>query len=83
MVNGKRVNIPSYIVKPGDEISVREKSKKMDIILSSIRTIKGDIDLPWLDLNKAKMLGVFKSIPERDQMNLTINEQLVVELYSK
>ena len=83
MVNGKRVNIPSYIVKPGDEISVREKSKKMDIILSSIRTIKGDIDLPWLDLNKAKMLGVFKSIPERDQMNLTINEQLVVEFYSK
>ena len=83
MVNGKRVNIPSYIVKPGDEISVREKSKKIDIILSSIRTIKGDIDLPWLDLNKAKMLGVFKSIPERDQMNLTINEQLVVELYSK
>ena len=55
----------------------------MEIILSSIRTIKGDIDLPWLDLNKAKMLGVFKSIPERDQMNLTINEQLVVELYSK
>ena len=83
MVNGKRVNIPSYIIKPGDEISVREKSKKMDIILSSIRTIKGDIDLPWFDLDKAKMLGVFKSIPERDQMNLTINEQLVVELYSK
>jgi small subunit ribosomal protein S4 len=83
MVNGKRVNIPSYIVKPGDEISVREKSKKMDIILSSIRTIKGDINLPWFDLDKAKMLGVFKSIPERDQMNLTINEQLVVELYSK
>ena len=45
--------------------------------------IKGDIELPWLDLDKAKMLGVFVSIPERDQMNLTINEQLVVELYSK
>jgi small subunit ribosomal protein S4 len=55
----------------------------MDIILDSIRTVKGDIDLPWLDLDKAKMLGVFNSIPERDQMNLTINEQLVVELYSK
>ena len=55
----------------------------MDIILNSIRMIKGDIDLPWLDLDKAKMLGVFNSIPERDQMNLTINEQLVVELYSK
>ena len=45
--------------------------------------VKGDIDLPWLDLDKAKMLGVFISIPERDQMSLTINEQLVVELYSK
>ena len=83
LVNGVSVNIPSYIVKPGDKISVREKSKKMDIILDSIRTIKGDIDLPWLDLDKAKMLGLFNSVPERDQMNLTINEQLVVELYSK
>ena len=83
LVNGRLVNIPSFIVKPGDEISVRDKSKKMDIILNSIRMIKGDIDLPWLDLDKAKMLGVFNSIPERDQMNLTINEQLVVELYSK
>ncbi len=83
LVNGKSVNIPSYIVKPGDKISVREKSKKMEIILDSIRTIKGDIDLPWLNLDKAKMLGVFENIPERDQMSLTINEQLVVELYSK
>ena len=83
LVNGVSVNIPSYIVKPGDKISVREKSKKMDIILDSIRTIKGDIELPWLDLDKAKMLGFFNSVPERDQMGLTINEQLVVELYSK
>ena len=83
LVNGKSVNIPSYIVKPGDEISGRKKSKKMDIILNSIRTIKGDIAIPWLDLDKAKMVGIFNSVPERDQMNLTINEQLVVELYSK
>tara|TARA_B100000579_G_scaffold436444_1_gene462407 strand:- start:441 stop:1058 length:618 start_codon:yes stop_codon:yes gene_type:complete len=83
LVNGKSVNIPSLIIKPGDNISVREKSKKLNIILDSIRMVKGDIDLPWLDLDKAKMLGVFISIPERDQMNLTINEQLVVELYSK
>ena len=83
LVNGKPVNIPSLIVRPGDKISVREKSKKLNIILDSIRTVKGDIDLPWLDLDKAKMLGVFNSVPERDEMNLTINEQLVVELYSK
>ena len=83
LVNDKSVNIASYIVKPGDEISVREKSKKMEIILDSIRKIKGDINLSWLDLDKAKMRGIFTSVPERDQMNLTINEQLVVELYSK
>ena len=83
MVNDKLVNIPSYILKPGDKISVKDKSKKMDIILNSVKAIKGDLDLAWLELDKAKMKGVFKSIPEREEMNLTINEQLVVELYSK
>ena len=83
LVNGVIVNIPSYILKAGDTITVRERSKKMDIILDSIRTIKGDIDLSWLSLDKAKMTGTFLSIPERDEMNLTVNEQLVVELYSK
>ena len=83
LVNGSSVNIPSYQLKDGDVISVRNKSKKMDIILESIQKIKGDIDLPWLELDKAKMTGIFLHKPERDQMNLTINEQLVVELYSK
>ena len=83
LVNGIAVNIPSYTLKPGDSISVRDRSKKMDIILDSIRTIKGDIDISWLDLDKAKMTGIFLNVPERDQMNLTVNEQLVVELYSK
>ena len=83
LVNGIAVNIPSYLLKPGDKISVRDRSKKMDIILDSIRTIKGDIGISWLDLDKAKMTGIFLNVPERDQMNLTINEQLVVELYSK
>ncbi len=83
LVNGIVVNIPSYTLKPGDTISVRDRSKKMDIILNSIRTIKGDIDLSWLELDKAKMTGIFLNVPERDQMNLTVNEQLVVELYSK
>ena len=83
LVNGVIVNIPSYVLKPGDKITVRDKSKKIDIILDSIRTIKGDIDLAWLDLDKAKMTGIYLNVPERDQMNLTVNEQLVVELYSK
>ena len=83
LVNGITVNIPSFVLKPGDKITVRNKSKKIDIILDSIRAIKGDINLSWLDLDKAKMTGVFINVPERDQMNLTIHEQLVVELYSK
>ena len=83
LVNGIAVNIPSYLLKPGDNISVRDKSKKMSIILDSIRTIKGDIELSWLNLDKAKMTGTFLNVPERDEMDLTINEQLVVELYSK
>ena len=83
LVNNKVVNIPSYIVNPGDVIEVRKKSKKMDIILDAMRRIKGDMDLPWLGLDKAKMRGTFVAVPDRDEMQLTVNEQLVVELYSK
>ena len=83
ILNGKCVNIPSLIVKPGDVVSIRNKSKKMDCIIESMKNIKGDIDLAWLSLDKAKMSGTFISIPEREDMKLTVNEQLVVELYSK
>jgi small subunit ribosomal protein S4 len=70
-------------VKQGDVIEVRDKSKKMDIILESMRRIKGDMDLSWLELDKAKLRGTFVAVPDRDDMQLTVNEQLVVELYSK
>ena len=83
LLNGKCVNIPSLILKPGDVVSVRNRSKKMDCIIESMKNIKGDIDLAWLSLDKAKMSGTFISIPEREDMKLTVNEQLVVELYSK
>jgi len=83
LVNGKKVNIPSAMVKIGDVIQVRDKSKKMDIILESVKRIKGDIDIPWLELDKAKMKGTVTDIPERDQMDQTINDRLVVEIYSK
>ena len=83
LLNDKCVNIPSLIVKPGDVVSIRNKSKKMDCIIESMKNIKGDIDLAWLSLDKAKMLGTFISVPDREDMKLTVNEQLVVELYSK
>jgi len=83
LVNGKAVNIPSFSVKPGDVINVKDKSKKMDIILNSMKRIKGDMELTWLQLDKAKMQGSFIEVPDRDQMNLTFDERKVVELYSK
>ena len=83
LLNNKCVNIPSLIVKPGDVVSIRNKSKKMDCVIESMKNIKGDIDLAWLSLDKAKMSGTFISVPEREDMKLTVNEQLVVELYSK
>jgi len=83
LVNGRIVNIPSFLVTPGDVIQVRDGSRKMEIFSDSIRRIKGDLDLPWLEIEKAKMKGTFIAVPERDQMNIEVNERLVVELYSK
>lgn len=83
LLNNRRCNYPSATVKPGDVIQVRERSKKMEIIMEAMKRIKGDIGLPWLELDKAKMTGTFLAVPERDEMALTVNEQLVVELYSK
>ena len=83
LVNDIKVNIPSYLVKPGDQIKVREKSKKLDVILDSVRLVKGDIDLPWLELDKAKLTGTFTDVPDREDMGVIVNEQLIVELYSK
>ena len=80
LVNNKKVNIPSYSVKPGDVVQVRDKIRKMDIVLDSMKRIKGDLDLPWLELDKAKMTGNVIAIPEREDMQVLVNEQLVVEL---
>jgi small subunit ribosomal protein S4 len=83
MVNGAKVNIASYRLKPGDVVQVREKSKKLDIILNSIKMVKGDLNVSWLSVDKAKMEGTFVNYPERDEIDLTMNEQLVVEYYSR
>ena len=83
LVNNSKVNIPSYLVKPGDKIKVRDRSKKLDVILDSVRQIKGDLDLQWLELDKAKLTGTFIDIPAREDMGVIADEQLIVELYSK
>lgn len=83
MVNDQVVNIPSYILKPGDMIKAREKSRKLEIIHNAMRRIADDNQMPWLQLDKAKLTGVFLARPQRDEIPEEVNEQLVVELYSK
>ncbi|MDD3724395.1 MAG: 30S ribosomal protein S4 [Bacteroidales bacterium] len=81
MVNGELVNIPSYLLKPGDMVSVRERSKSLEIINDSL-TGKFN-NFSWLELDSATMSGKFMSYPERSDIPENIKEQLIVELYSK
>ena len=83
LVNGKSVNIPSFQVNVSDVISIREKSKKQVRIQDAL-AIAEQLTFPeWLDVNIKAMEGTFKSVPERSELPAEINEQLVVELYSK
>lgn len=82
-VNGQCVNIPSFQVKPEDVVAIREKSRKQARIQDSL-SVAEQVGFPdWVDVDVTKMEGVFKTIPDRDELPPDINEQLVVELYSK
>ena len=84
LVNGKRVNIPSYVVSAGDKIEIREKSRAMKEIVASLAQVEKRPQLTWLELDKNNFAGVFKGEPVRDEMNEPqIREQLVVEYYSR
>ncbi|WP_440988198.1 30S ribosomal protein S4 [Aeromonas hydrophila] len=83
MVNGRVVNIPSFQVPPEDVICVREKAKKQARIKASLE-VAGQREKPtWVEVDAAKMEGAFKRLPERSDLSADINEQLIVELYSK
>lgn len=82
-VNGRVVNIPSHIMRPGDEVRVRPKSKEMVPIKDSLEKSKGSERANWLELDAGSLTGRVVSIPTRESINLPINEQLIVELYSK
>jgi len=82
-VNDQIVDIPSYQVKAGDEIKVREKSKKMNLIHTSMRRVKEGKQYNWLSLDKPNLTGVLLEIPSREEIPTQVNEQLIVELYSK
>lgn len=81
LVNGEIVNIPSYNLKVGDEISVRTKSKSLIAITDSVASTNRSF--PWLEFDKATLAGKFISVPTREEIPENIREQLIVELYSK
>lgn len=83
LVNGKSVNIPSYIVKAGDVIEVREKSKSLQRFKEITEVTGGRIVPEWLDVDIDNLQGTVKELPTRDQIDVPVDEMLIVELYSK
>jgi len=83
LVNGRIVDIPSYNIRPGELIKVKEKSKNLDVIHAALKEVGRGDDYPWIRLNKAALEGELLEVPKRIDIPLTVNEQLVVELYSK
>ena len=82
-VNGKCVNIPSYQVKAGDEIEVREKSKGIQRFKDILEVTGGRLVPEWLDVDTENLKGIVKELPSRDQIDVPVDEMLIVELYSK
>ena len=83
LVNQRKVNIPSYLVKPGDSIMLREKSKKIVRILEALEGVARRGVPQWLELDKEQLKGNVKGLPNREEITLPIQEKLIVELYSK
>ncbi len=83
LVNGKSVNIPSYMVRPGDTIALKEKAKKQLRVTDAVKLAEA-IGMPgWVQVDATKLEGVFKKLPDRDEFGADINESLIVELYSR
>ena len=83
LINGRKVNIPSYLVKVGDTITLREKSRKAQVILESMETVARRGIPEWLEMDNENFTGVIKAFPNREDLTMPIQEQLIVELYSK
>ena len=83
LVNGRKVNSPSFQCKVGDEIQVREGSKKLVILEESGNFASGQRSVSWLEINRENLSGKVVALPKREDVNLPVNEQLIVELYSK
>ena len=83
LVNGKKVDIPSYRVKIGDEITVAEKSRSMGFIQENMETLKRRRPSPWLTVNAETFSGTFDRLPAREDLALPINENFIIEYYSR
>jgi small subunit ribosomal protein S4 len=83
LVNNQIVDVPSFLLNPGDVIQIRDNSKKLALIHDSLKRVKDSSMLGWLSVDKATLSGTFISVPERADVPLNANEQLIVELYSK
>ena len=83
LVDGKRVDIPSYRVKPGQKIEVREKSKKNTQVIRALELTNQTGLAPWVDIDAEKVFGIFTRLPEREEVVIPVEERLIVELYSK
>jgi small subunit ribosomal protein S4 len=83
LINGKKVNIPSYLIKIGDVVEVREKSRKIQVLEDALAAVVRRGIPQWLDLEKETMKGMIKEFPSREDITTPIQEQLIVELYSK
>ena len=83
VVNERKVDIPSYLVKPGDVIRVRDKSQRLEVIHASLRGVGKGRELPWLTLDKTTLSGSMVELPKREDIPIPVQEQLIVELYSK
>jgi small subunit ribosomal protein S4 len=83
LVNGRKVDIPSYRIKPGTVVEVREKSRTINSIEDSLRTVSRRGVPEWLEVDAASFRGVVKTLPKREELPTTIREQLIVEFYSR
>ncbi len=83
LVDGKRVNIPSYRVKPGQKIEIREKSKSNPQITRAIELTNQTGMVEWVNVDKDKLFGIFTRLPEREEIKIPVEERFIVELYSK
>jgi small subunit ribosomal protein S4 len=83
LVDGKKVDIPSYRVRPGQKIEIREKSKQNPQVLRAVELTNQTGIVPWVDIDKDKLFGIFTRIPEREEVVIPVEERLIVELYSK